>query len=185
MDREVPLTKKLDELYALVGSIEVAMFTTRRADGRLVSRPMQTQERIADSDLWFVTNAHDQKLDELATNPEVNLAYYNSHTREWVSVSGSATVSQDRARIRQLYKADWKVWFGDEGGVHDGGPDDPRIALILVIAESVTYQVVHKPRPVVLFEIAKALLTGKPPKIGELREVNVHELHGQTGRSPA
>jgi len=36
-------TKKLDELYALIDGIEIAMFTTRRPDGQLVSRPMATQ----------------------------------------------------------------------------------------------------------------------------------------------
>ena len=37
--------KKLDQMYGLVEGIEIAMFTTRRADGRLVSRPMATQKR--------------------------------------------------------------------------------------------------------------------------------------------
>ena len=34
-----PLGKKLDELYELIDGIEIAMFTTRRPDGHLVSRP--------------------------------------------------------------------------------------------------------------------------------------------------
>jgi hypothetical protein len=32
-----PLGKKLDELYGLIEGIEIAMFTTRRSDGHLVS----------------------------------------------------------------------------------------------------------------------------------------------------
>ena len=56
-DNEVPLEKKLDDLYALIDGIEVAQFTTRRADGHLVSRPMQVQRRTAGSDLWFMTNS--------------------------------------------------------------------------------------------------------------------------------
>jgi general stress protein 26 len=35
--------KRLAELHTLIEKIETAMFTTRRADGRLVSRPMATQ----------------------------------------------------------------------------------------------------------------------------------------------
>jgi hypothetical protein len=34
---------KIDELYELIEGIEIAMFTTRRADERLISRPMATQ----------------------------------------------------------------------------------------------------------------------------------------------
>ena len=109
-------TKKLDELYALIDGIEIAMFTTRRADGQLVSRPMATQERVTGTDLWFVTDISSSKLDDLAFDPHVNLAYYNNKSREWVSVAGTAQVTQDRNLIKELYRPDWKAWFGDEGG---------------------------------------------------------------------
>ena len=175
-DENVPTEKKLSDLYDLIDGIEVAMFTTRRADGHLVSRPMQTQERTSGVDLWFMTNVETHKLDELMADPHVNLAYYNNSSREWVSVSGVATVSTDRELVRELYQPDWKAWIGDEGGERDGSPDDPRIALILVEAESVTYMKVTKPRPVVLFEVAKAIITGEPPKVGSLRTVTEREI---------
>src|SRR5256885_5263796 len=89
-------TKKLDELYALMEGIEIAMFTTRRADGQLVSRPMATQERVSGTDLWFVTDISSHKLTELEQDRHVNLAYYNNRSREWVSVAGTAQVTQDR-----------------------------------------------------------------------------------------
>ena len=91
-------------------------------------------------------------------------------------MSGIATVSQDRRAIRELYRKDWKAWFGDEGGERDGGPDDPRLALILVDVQSVTYLKVDKPRPVVLFEVARAMVTGTPPRIGAQREVSGEEV---------
>ena len=169
-------SKKIDDLYDLIEGIETAMFTTRRANGQLVSRPMATQDRIEGCDLWFVTDAETHKLDELAMDPHVNCAYYNNKTREWVSVSGIAHVSKNRARIRQLYKEDWKAWFGDEGGERDGGPNDPRLALIMVEAESATYMKVNKPRPVVLFEVLKAMVTGSRVDIGDVREVTAGEL---------
>ncbi len=175
-DTHTSTGKKLDDLYKLIAGIEVAMFTTRRADGQLVSRPMATQERVSGTDLWFVTDISSHKLDELDSDRHVNLAYYNMKSREWVSVSGSATVSQDRNMIHELYKPGWKAWFGDQGGAEDGGPDDPRLALVLVEALSVEYLVTTKPRPVVLFEVAKAMLTGNPPKVGEQRTLTDREL---------
>src|SRR3954465_269323 len=88
-DREdAPLSKKLDELYDLLEGIEIAMFTTRRPDGRLVSRPMATQTQAQGTDLWFVTDIESNKLEELEFDPQVNLSYYRDRTREWVSVSG-------------------------------------------------------------------------------------------------
>src|SRR5689334_17346258 len=91
---QAPLGKKLDELYELIEGIEIAMFTTRRPDGRLVSRPMATQTQAEGTDLWFVTDIESNKLEELEFDPQVNLAYYRDRTREWVSVSGVATVTQ-------------------------------------------------------------------------------------------
>jgi general stress protein 26 len=176
---DAPINKKLDELYGLIEGIEIAMFTTRRSDGRLVSRPMATQTQAEGSDLWFVTNIESNKLDELGFDANVNLAYYKDRTREWVSVSGTAMVSQDRRAIRELYQKDWKAWFGDEGGARDGGPDDPRLALILVEVDSVTYLKVDKPQPVVLFEVVKGMVTGTPPDVGAERQVSGEEIRGR------
>jgi general stress protein 26 len=168
--------KRLKDLYDLIEGIEVAMFTTRRQDGRLVSRPMATQTQAEGTDLWFVTDIESHKLDELEHDPNVNLAYYRDGTREWVSVSGTASLNLDRRVIRELYRPDWKAWFGDEGGERNGGPDDPRLALILVEVESVTYLKMDKPRPVILFELAKALVTGKRAEVGVQREVSGEEM---------
>ena len=137
---------------------------------------MATQERIEGADLWFVTDVETHKLDELAIDPHVNCAYYNNKSREWVSVSGVARVSKNRSRIRQLYKEDWKAWFGDEGGDRDGGPNDPRLALIMVEADSATYMKVNKSRPVVLFEVLKGMVTGSRVDIGEVKEISGAEL---------
>ena len=169
-------TKKLEELYGLIDGIEIAMFTTRRADGHLVSRPMATQTQAEGSDLWFVTDVESHKLDELEADPHVNLAYYNNRTREWVSVSGTAIVTQDRKAIHELYRPDWKAWFGDEGGARNGGPDDPRLALILVDVHAVSYLKVNKPQPVVLFEVLKGMVTGTPPNVGVERHLEEREI---------
>jgi general stress protein 26 len=171
-----PTEKNLKDLYGLIDGIEVAMFTTRRRDGRLVSRPMATQTQAEGTDLWFVTNIESHKLDELEHDPNVNLAYYRDRTREWVSVSGTATVNLDRRAIRELYRPDWKAWFGDEGPGRDGGPDDERLALILVEVDSVSFLKVDKPRPVVLFEVAKAIVTGTPPDLGTERQISGEDL---------
>src|SRR4051812_42186104 len=156
-DNEVPLEKKLDDLYQLIDGIETAMFTTRRADGSLVSRAMQVQRRTAGVDLWFMTNWYADKLDEISVGPNVNLSFYRDRTREWVSVSGRAIISRDRSLIRGLYQPDWKAWLGDDGGERNGGPEDPRIALILVTAESVTYSKKDRPMPMVLFNVVKSM----------------------------
>jgi general stress protein 26 len=182
-DNDVPLEEKLDDLYKLIDGIETAMLTTRRDDGSLVSRAMQTQRRTTGTDLWFMTNVESEKFEELARDPHVNLSFYKDRTREWVSVSGRAILSRDRDLIDSLYKPDWKAWLGDTGdGKRDGSPHDPRIALILVEADSVVYSKTDRPAPVVLFNVVRAMITGTPPKVADLRELSRSELQAPRSR---
>jgi general stress protein 26 len=167
--------KTVAELYDVIDDIEVAMFTTRRANAQLVSRPMATQARSPGADFWFATDVTTDKLDELEANPQVNLAYYNMKSREYVSVSGRARVVQDRSKVEELYRPDWKAWFpGDDQ--KSGTPEDPRIALIAVDAESIVFLHVDKPRPLVLLQVVKGMITGDTPDIGETKHLDHRDL---------
>lgn len=176
------LSDKRKELVDLVNDIEIAMMTTQRADGLLVTRPMATQECEFDADLWFVTSIESGKVADIRANPHVNIAYYSDSSKEWVSVAGEAVLSQDRGKIRDLYASDWKMWFGEEGGERDGGPDDPRLCLIFVKPLSVHCMKSKYSKPRVLFEIAKGMATGKQPDIGEEFELS-REALGHNGRA--
>ncbi len=163
---------ELAKFYELVEDIEVAMMTTRRSDGHLRSRAMANQKRAGGADLWFVTSEGSDKLGDLAHDAHVNLSYYQNSTREWISVSGIAAISRDRAKIRELYEPDWKMWFSDGGDPRQGTADDPRIVLIGVTIHAAEFLEVDKPKPVVLYELAKGWLTGSEPDIGKMHELN-------------
>jgi general stress protein 26 len=165
------MTDKLERFYDLVRDLDVAMLTTRRADGLLVSRPMANQARSDGADLWFVTSRESPKLVEIGDDPNVNLAYYKDRTREWISVAGTARIVDDRAKIRELYRPDWRAWFGDAGDERDGTPDDPRMVLIAVDIRLAHFLEVNKPQVVVLFELAKGMITGKTPDFPDVQEI--------------
>ena len=112
----------LDKLYEMIDDLEIAMMTTRREDGHLVSRAMANQKHAAGADLWFVTTEGSGKLADLQHDPHVNIGYYKDRTREWVSVAGIATISRDRRIIHQLYAEDWRAWFPDDGDRRHGTP---------------------------------------------------------------
>ena len=162
---------ELKQLYEMVEEIEVAMMTTRRPDGHLESRPMATQKRASGADLWFVAAEGSGKTRDIAADPHVNLAYYKDRTREWVSVSGIATLSRDRGTIHELYARDWSMWFSDEGDPRHGTPDDPRLVLIGVDVHAASFLELDRPQPVVLFEVVKGWVTGDTPDLGEVQRV--------------
>jgi general stress protein 26 len=165
------MKQNLEQLYAQVDDIEIAMMTTRRADGHLESRAMATQKRAEGADLWFVTLDGSHKLRDLEDDPHVNLSYYKDRTREWVSVSGIARIVRDREKIHELYAADWKMWFDEEGDPRHGTKDDPRMVLIAVDVHGAVFLEVNKPQPVVLFELVKGWLTGTQPDVGTMHHV--------------
>lgn len=169
-------SEKVNELYDLVEDIEVAMMTTRRRDGGLVSRPMATQRRMDGAHFWFVAEEGSGKLEDILRDPNVNLSYYKDRTKEWVSVAGVARVVRERARIRELYEPSWKVWFPDEGEPRNGGPDDPRMTLIGVEARAAHFMTVDRPVPVVLFEYVRGLVAGARPDVGRVETVSRAEM---------
>jgi general stress protein 26 len=159
---------ELEKFYSMVEDIEIAMMTTRRPDGHLESRPMANQRRAAGADLWFVTAEGTAKLRDLEADAHVNLSYYKDATREWISVSGRATTTRDRQKIDELYAPDWKIWFPDNGDPRHGTSDDPRFVLIGVDVQAAVFLEMTRPRPVVLYEMAKGWITGETPDLGEM-----------------
>jgi general stress protein 26 len=163
---------ELNKLYEMIEELETAMMTTRRPDGNLVSRAMATQKQAPGADLWFVTLEESPKLREIEHDPHVNLSYYKDGTREWISVSGLAKLSRDRKTIETLWAPDWKAWFPAGDDPRHGTAEDPRMVLIGVDVQSAMFLEVNKPKPIVLFEVVKGMLTGSQPDIGTMHEVH-------------
>jgi general stress protein 26 len=165
-------TGSLDKVFKILDEVDTAMLTTHRRDGHLVSRAMATQAHAPGADLWFVTMEGSGKLDEIGHDPHVNLTYFNESSREWISVSGIASVTRDRETIKTLYRPDWAIWFPeDNADTRHGTPDDPRMVLISIIIVAATFLEVNKPKPVVLYEVVKGWVTGHEPELGEMHHV--------------
>lgn len=61
----------------------------------------------------------------------VNIAYLDSKTGDWVSISGKAIINSDRSKVKKHFSAGLKAWFDDKkDGTHTGDENDPRVALI-------------------------------------------------------
>src|SRR4051812_1851985 len=88
--------KKLGEL---IKDIKVAMLTTAEEDGSLRSRPMATQSKEFDGNLWFFTREHSGKVDEVQRERQVNVSYAAPSDNRYVSVSGPGRIVTDRAKI--------------------------------------------------------------------------------------
>ena len=158
-----------EHLWKMIKSIRFAMFTTRHGNGHLHSRPMTTQNKAieADGSLWFFMSKKGDPVDDLKSEPMVNLAYADPGSDTYVSVSGTAAMIEDAAKKQQLWNKMNEAWF-------PGGPTDPDVALVQVQIAHANYWDVKESKIVQLFEMAKAVVTGKPPTgMGEHGEVRM------------
>ena len=101
----------------------------------------------------------------------MNLAYCNAAPSNGSPSRESPACRADRGKIAELYEPDWKAWFGQEGDPRHGTADDPRIVLIGIDVHAAVFLEVNKPKPVVLFELAKGWLTGERAEPGETHEL--------------
>ncbi|MDC0711309.1 pyridoxamine 5'-phosphate oxidase family protein [Stigmatella sp. ncwal1] len=165
------MTKKTEQdvvahLGKLIHGIKVAMMTTVEEDGSLRSRPMWTQERDFDGELWFFTREHSAKVDEVEHDHHVSLSYAEPSKDRFVSVSGRCRLVTDKAKARELWNPALKAWFPD-------GLDDPELSLLCITVEKAEYWDTPNSRMVQLIGFVKASLTGSPYQPGGHEKVNV------------
>jgi general stress protein 26 len=113
-------------LEALLAEFDTAMLVTHFPDGRLRSRPIVILT-VRDDDAVVFAGAIDAPGTEpLRQDSEVNVVLQSGE--RFVSVTGKGRVVADRTLLDRLGSDSWRVWF-------PGGPGDPTLCLIRVVAE--------------------------------------------------
>lgn len=87
------------------------------------ARPMHVLQVDSAGNLWFLSAIDSFKNQELQDNPEVKLYFQGSAHSDFLELEGYATLSTDKAKIKDLWKPVIKTWFTE-------GIDDPRITVI-------------------------------------------------------
>jgi general stress protein 26 len=141
----------------LVDQARFCMLTTMTDDGRHVSRPMAVQSVEFDGDLWFFVDDGSDKVAQVRSHPQVNVAFDDGDHQAWTSISGAAEVVHDRATMERLWSPPLEVWFSD-------GLDTPGIALLKVHAETAEYWEASRSRVRRLIGAVRAAVTGDPDK---------------------
>ena len=157
---------KFDELYERIKDHRTALLATVTKDGYVHARPMMTQEREPDADLWFVTPMDSDKVQEIQAHPRVGVIYFRESDGAYVSIEGEARIIQDKATIRDKWKETWRMWFPE-------GPDQANLCLIKVSAHGAEYWEPKGTKLTVMFEMARAALTGDHPEIGEAKAIDL------------
>ncbi|MDQ2751741.1 MAG: pyridoxamine 5'-phosphate oxidase family protein [Bacteroidota bacterium] len=116
-------TKKIKEL---TNSAKTCFFCTQIESGKPFStRPMSVQKVDDEGNFWFLSANDSHKNEEVTTNHSVQLLFQGSSYSEFLNVYGTATVSEDKQKIKELWEPILKTWFTE-------GENDPRISVIKV-----------------------------------------------------
>src|SRR5215204_5119687 len=158
------MTDKLDRVWDIIEKVGVCMLTTRFPGG-LRARPVEARPDRAAGLIFFVTDLRSGKEDEIEAEHDVGLVFIDPKDKAYLSITATAQVLQDHAKVREIWKSTDDLWWN--------GPDDPNVCVLC--AQPLTAELWDGPssKTVAAYEFAKAKLTGKKPKLGENRKVTV------------
>lgn len=155
--------RDIERAWELMKKIGFAMLVTHDGD-KLRARPMAAYvDRAADA-VYFLSDARRHKDDEIRQNPNVNLSFADAGEQKYVSVSGTISVSDDRAKIKELFTTAAKAWWENA--------DDPNIRVLKFVPEEAEFW--DSPGTVISYvKMATAVMTGSRPDIGTNRKVAI------------
>lgn len=115
---------------------------------------------------------------DLTVHPtETNMSFLDVVSGGWASLSGTASVLSGKDIVQKFYSPALKAWLGDLGdGVHDGGPEDPRIGIIKLETKFAVHVTPRKGMIRRTIEVGKSVARGDVPPINKLREIRSEEL---------
>lgn len=159
------------DLYADVWTrakdIRHPVLTTFDPDGVLTARPMTSVQNEFSGSLWFFVSRSGPPAQAVSANGVVNVQYTDPSDDLYVSLSGDASLDDDRSRKEALWSPIVKAWFPD-------GIDDPDLVLLRVDVHKAEYWDVKESKPVQLYKMARAAITGHPPTdMGEHKTISM------------
>lgn len=161
-----------DRAWDLAKGIQFCMFTTWDGE-RQRTRPLTAHVARDEDALHFLVDiaggqtgvragAHGGNtatlVEQVEAFPFVSLGFADPKAGDYVTISGKASVSNDRARIRDLFSPFAKAWWDSA--------DDPAIRLITVSPEDA--ELWEGPNKLVAAAVMlTAAVTGAKPAVGE------------------
>ena len=130
-----------------------------------MSRPMSPLKMDAYGALWFFTDVHSDKIQQI---DRVNLSFSDEDASLYVSVAGHGIVSDDRVMMRQLWTPYMLPWFPD-------GVESPQLALLKVTPQTVEYWDSTHSKMVRMFATAASVIAARPIGMGEHGKLNLLE----------
>ena len=156
----------IEKIAELIKGTHICMMTTAAGDGSFDSRPMATQKAAFDGTVWFLTRHESGKVKELEHDSHIGLMYADTSNSNYVTAKGKGEVSQDQAKIKELWNPMFKAWF-------PGGEDDPAVAVLKVTINEAQYWEASSSKIILGVKYLAAAVTGGKVDVGETGHVTM------------
>ena len=156
----------IEKIAELIKDTHICMMTTAAVNGSFDSRPMATQKATFDGTVWFLTRHESGKVKELEHDAHIGLMYADTSNAKYVTAKGKAEVSQDKAKIKELWNPMFKAWFPE-------GEDDPSIAVLKVTVQEAQYWEASSSKILRGAKYLAAAVTGGKVELGETGHVTL------------
>jgi general stress protein 26 len=147
--------------WQLMKKLDFCMLVTH-ASGGLHARPMSSIVKPDVGKIYFLSDVRSAKDEEIASNPDVLLAYGNGSS-QFVSTSAQASISNDRGLIRELWNPGAQAFWPN-------GPEDPNVIAIVATPVRAEY---WEGSALSSVKFVFAMLTGTKPDMGENAKVRL------------
>ncbi|MBA3682447.1 MAG: pyridoxamine 5'-phosphate oxidase family protein [Bacteroidetes bacterium] len=159
--------QNVEKLIEMIKGVRTCMLITSEKDAENLSgRPMGINKIDDDGTMWFFTKASSYKVEEIETSKKVSIAIANESSQNYLMIHGTATLVNDKSKMKELWSSIMKAWF-------PLGLDDPDMTLIKVTPNEVNYWDSSSSKMVVLFNMIKAIVTGTEYTEGEHGKINL------------
>jgi general stress protein 26 len=159
--------QNIEKFIEMVKDSKVCMLiTNEKSAENLSGRPMSISKIDEDGTMWFFTRASSYKVEEIEESKKVSIAITNESSQNYLMINGSGNLVSDKVKMKELWSSILKAWF-------PLGLNDPDIILIKVTPKEVNYWDSSSSTMVVLFNMLKAIATGKEYEEGEHGKINL------------
>lgn len=116
------MDKEKEEFFRLLSGFNVGILTTHSEKCGLHSRPMTIADRSNTGEITLVSGKASEKVEEIKGDESVSFSC-QSEKGKYLTLSGSASLVEDKKRIKDLWRSEFDAQF----------PDGPSEALLIVI----------------------------------------------------
>ncbi len=155
------MTDAAARLWDLIEDNPTCMMVAE-GDAGMHGCPMRAIPDREAGELWFYTRLSSGKSAELARDGEVCLCFADTGASDYVSVTGRATVTDDRDRIRRHWSRFVDAWFPE-------GPEGADVGMIRVTPETGEYWDGQSSEVLAAIKMLIASERDETPDLGENR----------------